>query len=99
VDGGEEARIVNSYQTACLGDWEITKEGIYFIDDHGITAKVTDISVDFFDFATRKTRQVANLEKVSIIPAVLSVSSDAREILFTQKDQRGADITLVENFR
>ena len=94
VDGGEEVRIVDSYETLYFGDWEITKEGIYFINEHG-----TDKSVDFFDFAARKTRQVANLGKVSIMPATLSVSSDGREILYTQNDQRGSDITLVENFR
>ncbi len=54
---------------------------------------------EFFDFATHKERRVAGLGRVDILPSCVTVSPDRRQILYTQDDQIGADIMLVENFR
>jgi len=99
MDGGEEVRIVDSYTLVYSGSWDITKEGIYFIGDLGSAAGGTDMILQFFDFATQKTRQLANLGKISVVEGTLTVSPDGRQLLYTQDDRPSVDITLVENFK
>lgn len=48
-------------------------------------------------FATRKVRPIAKLEKSPHVG--LAISPDNRWLLYTQMDQRGSDIMLIENFR
>ena len=86
---------MDSFDSSLLGDWAITNEGIYFINvgaEHGV-------SIQFFDFASRKTSLVASLGKIRILDIGIAVSPDRQQILYTQNDQYGADITLVENFQ
>jgi Tol biopolymer transport system component/DNA-binding winged helix-turn-helix (wHTH) protein len=92
VDSDEEVRVLDSFKSE-LG--VVVNEGIYFInpDAKGGAA------LEFFDFATRKERHVAGLGKITIFPSCVAVSPDGRCILYTQNDQIGADIMLVENFR
>jgi Tol biopolymer transport system component len=94
VKGGEELWIVNSFQSALVGDWAVGNDGIHFINDQGKDG----IAIEFFDFTVRNVRQVASLGKVRIIDFGIAVSPDSRQILYTQIDGGGADITLVENF-
>jgi serine/threonine protein kinase len=54
-------------------------------------------SIEFLSFATAKVKTVA---PISGPPGEgLSVSPDGRFILYTQKDEAGSDLMLVENFR
>jgi hypothetical protein len=92
VDGGEELRVLDSSKSE-LG--VVVDDGIYFINPD---AK-DEVVMEFFDFATRKERRVAGLGKLNILPFCIAVSPDRRQILYTQNDQTGADIMLVENFR
>jgi Tol biopolymer transport system component len=97
VDGGEELQVLDSFKSQNLGDWAVVNEGIYFIND--LEAK-DGVAIQFFDFATRRVRQVAGLGKVQIFEHGIAVSPDRRQILYTQKDGQGSsDIMLVENFR
>jgi hypothetical protein len=54
-------------------------------------------SIQFFDAATKRTRPIATIEKR--LSLRLSVSPDGRWILYSQTDQSGSDLMLVENFR
>jgi Tol biopolymer transport system component len=92
VDGGEELRILDSFKSE-LG--VVVNDGIYFINPDAEDG----VAMEFFDFATRKERRIADLGKVSILPFRIAVSPDRRQILYTQNDQTGADIMVVENFR
>jgi Tol biopolymer transport system component/DNA-binding winged helix-turn-helix (wHTH) protein len=92
VEGGEEVRVLDSFKSE-LG--VVVNDGIYFIDPDAKDGVV----VEFFDFATHKERRVAELGIVNILPVCVAVSPDRRQILYTQVDQIGADIILVENFR
>ena len=92
VDGGEEVRVLDSFKSE-LG--VVVNDGIYFINPD---AK-DEVVMEFFDFATHKERRVARLGKIKIFPFFIAVSPDRRQILYTQNDQAGTDLMLVENFR
>jgi hypothetical protein len=52
-----------------------------------------------FSFASGKTSVLAQLEKVAFGGPGLSVSADRRLALYSQVDNMGGDIMVVENFR
>jgi Tol biopolymer transport system component len=96
VDGGEEVQVFDSFNSAYDVSWAVVTDGIYFInpDEKG------GVTVEFFDFATRKVKRIAGLGKVEIPSWAqgISVSPDRKQILYVQNDQSGGDIMLVENF-
>ena len=92
VAGGPEAEVVTSLGRKSV--YALADRGIYFIANLQDTPKDT---IQFLSFETGETSTIA------ITPATsadkLEVSHDGRTILYTQFDQRGGDIMLVENFR
>ena len=95
VDGGEELQVLDSFHSENNGDWAIADDGLYFINPEAKDG----VAMEFFDFATRKVRQVGKLGKVTIGTTCIAVSPDRRQILYVQIDHSGQDIMLVENFR
>ena len=91
VSGGEESQVLPSvYERAfCL-----VNEGIYFIPAPGTDGKS---SIQFLSFATGKVKTVAPMSGPPI--QGLSVSPDGRSLLFSQIDEEGSDLMLVENFK
>jgi eukaryotic-like serine/threonine-protein kinase len=94
VDGGEELRVVDSFHSENMADWAVVSDGLYFMNPE----PKDGIVIEFFDFATRKVMRVAGLGKVLINTHALAVSPDRRHILYTQADNTGEDIMLLENF-
>jgi len=90
-DGGEDTQVLESVDWNAFG---IVKEGIYFIPKPDAAGRS---SIQFFNFSTKKIRSISTIK--SPIFANLSVSPDGRWILYTQADQLGSDLMLVENFR
>jgi Tol biopolymer transport system component len=91
VSGGEESQVLSSvvYRAFC-----VVNEGIYFIPEPGAERKS---SIQFLSFATGKVTTVALM---SGPPSEgLSISPDGRSLLFSQVDEEGSDLMLVENFR
>ena len=70
----------------------IVSKGIYFVPSQD-----RDSSIQFLDFATNHTKRVASFGKPP--SGGLALSPDGRWILYTQLDQAGAELRLVENFR
>jgi Tol biopolymer transport system component len=92
VGGGEETLVLDSVHWAAL--WALWKEGIYFFrpaDEKGRS------DICLYEFATGRTRRVLTIEKP--IDSYIEASPDGRTILYTQLDQAGSDLMLVENFR
>ena len=73
----------------------VVSDGLYFIKKD----TKDGVAIEFFDFATRKVKQVAVLGKIAIFGDGIAVSPDRRSIVYTQIDNDGGDIMLVENFR
>jgi hypothetical protein len=73
----------------------LTAQGIYFLDPD----EVLDTTIKFFDFASRKDRPIARIEK-DRFPGITHVaaSPDGQWFLFAVQDFP-SNIMLVENFR
>jgi eukaryotic-like serine/threonine-protein kinase len=91
VSGGEESQVLPSVDGHAFCP---VNEGIYFIPEPGGDGKS---SIQFLSFATAKVKTVAPMSKRSAWR--LSVSPDGRSLLFSQLDEEGSDLMLVENFK
>jgi Tol biopolymer transport system component len=91
LSGGEESQVLPSVSWRAFS---LVNEGIYFIPAPGADRKS---SIQFLSFVTGEMKTVAPLSISS--DEGLSVSPDGRSILFTQIDEAGSDLMLVENFR
>jgi Tol biopolymer transport system component/predicted Ser/Thr protein kinase len=89
VEGGEEAKVIESVG---FRQFAVVAGGIYCIRTDALGQRL-----EFFDFATRATEDLANLGSPTSLG--LTVSPDGRYVLYTQGDQVGSDLMLVENFR
>lgn len=93
VEGGEGTKLFDGVDK--YGSWTIRGDGIYFFaapDEKGRC----DLSI--YEFATGRTHRIlrvmARVERFD-----LEISPDGRTALYTQEDESGSDLMLVENFR
>ncbi len=93
VEGGAETPVLDYHQAGFWRAWAVTERGIYFATAENPSRPL----IEFFSFATGKVMQIATLEKPFFLG--ISVSPDARWLIYTQLDQSGSDIMLMENFR
>jgi Tol biopolymer transport system component len=93
VAGGNEIRVLDE---ALQGFWALLDKGIYFVN-----LKATPhATIEFFNFATGRTTQIAVVEKeLQLVYPSLAVSPDGRSLLYVQVDSFESDIMLAENFR
>ena len=92
VGGKDETKVLDSVHM--LGHWAVKQQGIYFFapeDDKGSSG------INFHDFATGETKKILTIDKP--ILESIEISPDGRTILYTQVDEAGSDLMLVENFR
>ena len=92
AQGGAAERLLDSPIDGI--SYAVVGDGIYFIPRRD--AKSGD-SIQFLHTATGKTQRIASIEKP--VGLGLTVSPDHRWILYTQADQAGSDLMLVEDFR
>ena len=91
VSGGEENQVLPSVLARAFS---LVNDGIYFIPAPGADRKS---SIQFLSFATGKVKTVARM--LGRPSEGLSVSPDGRSLLFSQVDEAGSDLMLVENFK
>jgi len=73
------------------GSWTVVRGGIYFVP------AAAPRSVYYFDFSSRQTRPVFDVERN--LNAGLSVSPDGRWIMYSLMGDVNSDIMLVNGFR
>ena len=94
--GGMEELVLPDLKPGYWGCWGVAEDGIYFVDP----VANGKFEVRLFDPVTRKTATAAALPgEPPFGDSGFSVSRDGRWFLFTQTDQSGSDIVLVNNFR
>ena len=77
--------------------WALSGQGICFFDRSGSTGT----ALQFYNFATGRVtlfREFSKDTRVDTGDTALTVSPDGRWILYTQLDQSGSNLMLVENF-
>ena len=92
LEGGEFKQILDSLYN--YRSYVVAEKGIYFIPRPDQTR---GSSIRFLEFATGKITTIAELGKQPC-GDWLTVSPDRRWALYTQTDQLGSDLMLVENF-
>jgi Tol biopolymer transport system component len=88
VEGGNETRVLESI---LYDNFAVVTNGVYFI------AAAEPRSIQFLEFASGKIITVAKLPRYPVYG--FSVSPDERWLIFTQIEDRGSDIVLVESPR
>ena len=98
VAGGEETQILDQ---GWMGGWAINDQGICFRvapQDNGSAGP----AIKFYAFDSRQVTTIREFSRdvtiVSNMNNPLSISPDGQWILYTQIDQAGSDLMLVENF-
>ncbi|MGC2185532.1 MAG: hypothetical protein WA637_19855 [Terriglobales bacterium] len=95
LEGGQATKVLeglNSYLNLAIVD-----SGVVFVS---VPATAGGSSLQFLSFATHKVRRVAKLELPPDFQfGGLAVSPDGQWILYSQADQAGSELMLVENFR
>jgi hypothetical protein len=93
-EGGEETLVVGTPIPEFGRFAAVTQKGVYFFNHKPIPR-----AIEFFDFETQRTTKVAEIEKpLQAWNSGLAVSPDGQWVLYSQIDQSGSDIMLVENF-
>ena len=91
--GGEETQVLEEVRGGSWPNWALTSNGIYFLRFD----KSPHATIQFLDFATRKTIPIWTLEKE---PGWgLALSRDGKSIVYVQDEFAESNIMLVENFR
>jgi Tol biopolymer transport system component/serine/threonine protein kinase len=93
VGGGAEEAVVAGLKAGYWGYWALSPRGVYVMDSEGESALA---GVHLLRFDGVRSR-VFGLEK-NIVPgdAGMAVSPDGRWLLYTQLDQSGSDLMLVD---
>lgn len=97
VEGGQATKVLEGLSNYL--NLAIVDEGIYFVPQQGMAS---GYSIQFLNLGTKQIRRIANFEKpldLDVDVGGLAYSPDGRWILYTQVDQAGAELRLVENFR
>jgi Tol biopolymer transport system component len=109
LNGGEEERVLDQPEGSHhWHTWGLTRDGIYFLNlsdtPNGRMESFLNLPdtpngrIEFFDFATRKTTPLLDLEKPAPTFGGLAVSPDGRSLLYTQNEFEDSYIMLVRNF-
>jgi Tol biopolymer transport system component len=93
VQGGEGVQVTGPYSPPHCG-LEVTADGLYYT---AASESHNQYSIAFFSFSTGKSRPLVASDR-PIGSLALSVSQDQRFVLYTQTDQSGSDLMLIENF-
>jgi Tol biopolymer transport system component len=91
--GGKEIKVVDSLHPQAFA-WVALNDGVYFIskaDEKGAS------HIRFKDVTTGSVRTIAPIERQ--VSQGLTVSPNRRSLLYSQVDESGSDLMLVENFR
>jgi Tol biopolymer transport system component len=92
VDGGEEVEVFTGI--SYWSNYTPADKGIYFTP---FTEAAVGTSIQFFSFRDRRIKTLAAIEKGVFLG--LTIAPDGQSLLYTQKDQEGFDLMIVEHFR
>lgn len=93
--GGPETPVITDKQAGRWRYWRVVDRGIYFA-----TRADGYPSVEFFDFATGQLNEVFRpAKRPEMYMPGMAIAPDGHSLLYTQKDQSGSNIMMIEDFR
>jgi len=93
VSGGPESLVPGLEKVNTSRYFFVTRKGMYFL-----AAANRPWNIYFYNFTTRKRSVVGTIERTPRFRTPsLSVSTDERWILYAQDDEKGSDLTLLED--
>jgi Tol biopolymer transport system component/predicted Ser/Thr protein kinase len=104
AEGGEEVLVLPDYRRSSAGNWIPVDDGIYFADweesglRYSVFLSATKGWIKFLDFNTGRVTKVMPVGTLWGA-STLAISPDGRWFLYTQFDDYGHDLMLVENFQ
>jgi hypothetical protein len=95
VDGTGEEQVTDRLRPGLWGYWAVSSRGVYFADRE---SPETGHALFLLPKGGREPVRIAFFDKPLIAgDSGFSLSPDDRDLLFTQVDQSGSDILIVEN--
>jgi Tol biopolymer transport system component/tRNA A-37 threonylcarbamoyl transferase component Bud32 len=92
--GGEETLVLGQLATRDNRFWTVTAKGIYFSTGTDTPRPV----IQFYDFASRRATVLFTGDKPLVAGyGGLSASPDGRSLLYSQLDQKGSDIVVLDH--
>jgi Tol biopolymer transport system component/DNA-binding winged helix-turn-helix (wHTH) protein len=92
--GGEEVTVLEMPEPPPWGYWIVVEKGIYFL------VRGKPPAIKFLDFATGKVIEISTMERPPLTSdGGLAASPDGQWLLYTQLDNSGSDIMIVNDFR
>jgi Tol biopolymer transport system component len=91
VEGGQETKLIEGVHPA--GGWTVGLNGIYFF---AVPDAKGHSEIRLYEFATGRIKKILTVERN--IEHKIALSPDRRTIFYTQIDETGSDLMLVENF-
>lgn len=93
LEGGDETELLNDIGCSGWPDWALSTNGIYYLK----YGKFPQVSIDLFEFASGKTIPIWILDKE---PGWgLSLSNDAKSMVYIENEFSESNLMLVRNFR
>jgi Tol biopolymer transport system component len=98
VGGGDEEEVIESLHSSDT-NWDVTDEGIYFVDRRNATSSRVEWIVNLLRLDPRRVSEVMRLKHAPRLAGpAFTVSPDGRRALVSQMTQE-SDLMLVESFR
>jgi eukaryotic-like serine/threonine-protein kinase len=100
LSGGDEVPVIKDFSGSLPGYWTVFDDGIYFVVRQLLPDNTSRQHLKFFDFARQRTIELGTLPgTIDDWVGGLTVSSDRKTILYSDRTYQSSEIMLVENFR
>lgn len=100
VAGAEETRIIPDLTWFLPGYWTVVNDGIYYVVRKSLPDSTLVHHLKFSDFARVQTTDLGMLTgTIEEWVGGLTVSSDRRTVVYSQRTYQSSEIMLVEHFR
>ena len=98
--GGEETPVVQDFNWSLPGYWTVFNDGIYYVAREQLPDHTFVNHLRFFDLVRQRTADLGTLMgNIDDWVGGLTVSSDRRNILYSQRTYQASEVMLVEHFR
>ena len=97
LPNGAEEEVLDQLKPGYWGYWAVVENGVYFADQ---PEPGNPPGIYFYDFRHHRIRQVSKVDRpLAVTDSAFAVSPDRRHLLYTQVDQSGSDILMLEHYR